>query len=70
MIFNNVFILRSFGEITYSGKITVDEAEKDQNNLWKNVMEFNEKWRPRTKKGKNKKEILMQVYMLFMKGEN
>ena len=33
MIFNNVFILRSFGEITYSGKITVDEAEKDQNNL-------------------------------------
>ena len=33
MIFNNFFILRSFGEITYSGKIAVDEAEKDQNNL-------------------------------------
>ena len=32
------------------------------------MVEFNYKFRP--KKDKNKKEILMKVYMLFMKVEN
>ena len=44
------------------------EAEEDQSNLLKNILEFNNK--STKKKGKDKKEILMKVHMLFMKVEN
>ena len=36
----------------------------------KNMVEYNNKSRPKTKEGKNKKEILMRVHMLFKKVEN
>ena len=62
--------MRSFGESIYPGKITTDEAEEDQSNLLKNIVEFNKKSRPRTKEYGDKKEILMKVHMLFMKDEN
>ena len=42
----------------------------DQSNLLKNISEFNNKSRPRIKEGKDKKEILMKVHMLFMKVKN
>ena len=48
----------------------MDEAEMDQNNLLKNIVKLNNKSRPRLKKDKGKKEILMKMYMLFMKVEN
>ena len=35
--------IRSFGESIYAGKITRDDAEEDQSNLFKNIVEFNEK---------------------------
>ena len=50
--------IRSFGESIYACKITTDEAEKDQSNLLKNIIELNEKSRPRTKEGKDRKENL------------
>ena len=34
------------------------------------MAEYNNKSRPKTKEGKNKKEILMRVHMLFKKVEN
>ena len=34
------------------------------------MVEYNNKSRPKTKEGKNKKEILMRVHMLFKKVEN
>ena len=46
--------IRSFGESTYAGKITADEAEKDRSNLLKNILEFNEKFRPEQNKAKIK----------------
>ena len=62
--------IRSFGESIYTGKINIDEAEMDQNNLLKSFVEFNNNSKPRTIEGTDKKEILMKVHMLFMKAEN
>ena len=48
-------------------RLKIVEAEKDQSTLLKNIVEFNNKSRPRTKEGKDKKETLMKVHILFMK---
>ena len=48
-------MIRSFGESVYTGKINIDKAEMDQSNLLKTLVEFNEKSRPRTTEGKDKK---------------
>ena len=60
----------SFGESIYCGKETIDDTEEDQSNLLKNIVELNEKSRPRIKESIDKKEILMKLHMIFMKGEN
>ena len=41
-----------------------------QSNLLKNVVEFNDKSRPRSKEGRIKKETLMIKHMLFKSVEN
>ena len=46
--------IRSFGESIYTSKFTLDEAEEDQSNLFKNMVEFNMKSRPKHRKGKEK----------------
>ena len=51
-------IIRSFVEIICTGKINIDETEMDQSNLLKNLVEFNNKSRPRTTEGKDKKGYL------------
>ena len=48
-------------ESIYTGKIAIDKAEKDQNNLLEKMVEFNDKSRPKSKDGKGKKEILFIV---------
>ena len=35
--------IRSFGDNIYTGKFNIDEAEIDQSNLVKNIVEFNNK---------------------------
>ena len=47
--------IRSFGESIYTGKTNIDEAEMDQSNLLKNLIEFNDRSRPRTTEGKDKR---------------
>ena len=42
----------------------------DLSNLLKTLVEFNNKSRPRRIGGKDKKDKLMKVHMLFMKVEN
>ena len=44
-----------------SGKININEVEIDETNLLKTWKEFSEKTRPRTKRGKDKKEILLKL---------
>ena len=47
----------SFGESIYSGKIRIDEAENDQTNLLENIVNFDSKYRPRSKEDKVKKNF-------------
>ena len=47
--FQQLKTIRSFGESIVSGKITVGEADEDQSNLLESRMEFNNKYRARTK---------------------
>ena len=47
--------IRSFGDIVYTGKISMDEVEMDQSNLLENMVKFNNKSRPRSKENKDKK---------------
>ena len=42
-------------------KLKIDEAEMDQSNLFENVVEFNEKSRPREKEDKEKKKYFWSV---------
>ena len=37
-------------------KTNIIDAEENKSNMLKNVLEFNEKSRPRSKEGKNKKQ--------------
>ena len=46
---------RSFGDIIYTGKINIDEAEMDESNLFKNLVKFNNKYRPKNTESKLKK---------------
>ena len=50
--------LHLFCEIIYTCKASIVEAEEDQSNLLKNIIEFNNKSRPRTIEGKANKRYL------------
>ena len=57
--------IRSLSDNIYTGKINIDEAEMDQNNLLKNAVEFNNKSRTRTIEGKDRKrDTYESVYNL------
>ena len=62
--------ITSFGESCYTRKAETVEAEEDQSNLLKNIIEVNNKSGPRIKEGKDKKEILKKVHMIFIKVDN
>ena len=63
--------IRSFGESIYAGKSSTDEAEQYQSNLLENIIEFNEKSRPRTKEGKDKKRNTYEsAYVLYERRES
>ena len=51
-------------------RVNIVEAEKDQINVLNNKLEFNERSRKRLKEEKDKKEMLMKMYMFFMKVKN
>ena len=47
--------IKSFVDSIYTGKINIEEAELDQSNLLENMVKFNNKSKPKTKEGKDKK---------------
>ena len=58
--------IRSFGDSIYTRKANIVEAEADQNNPLKNIVEFTDKSRPRSKEGKDKKRgIYESAYALY-----
>ena len=48
--------IRSFGDSIYNDKINIKEVKKKQNNLFENIVNFNNKGRPKSKKDKGKKQ--------------
>ena len=58
--FNAFKTIRSLGENIYSGKITINEANQEQANLWEYILNFNDKARPKNKDDKRNK-IFMRV---------
>ena len=69
MIFQQYETIRSLCESIYILKASIVEVKEDESNLFENLVELNNKCRPKNKECKDKKEILMKVYMLFMKIE-
>ena len=58
--------IRSFGDSIYIGKISIDEADMDQTNLLVNIVDFNNKSRPRSREDKDKKRnIINSVNALY-----
>ena len=45
--FQQFEMIRSFGDNIYTGQISIDEAEMDQSNLLENMVQFNNKTRPK-----------------------
>ena len=56
MSFSAIWNNKTFGESIYTCKASIVEAEEDQSNLLKNLVEFNTKYK--SKEGKDKKVIL------------
>ena len=55
------FVQYPEGDSIFNGKITISEADKQQSDLLKAILQFNDKVRPRSKADKDKKQILMKV---------
>ena len=54
--FHQLETIRFFGDNISTGKISIDRAEMDQNNLLENMIEFNDKTRPKKKKKKKNED--------------
>ena len=66
--FQQYHTITSFENNIHTGKINIDEAEMDQNNLLKNGKEFSEKSKARTKDGKDKKRNTFENVNAFYEG--
>ena len=54
--FQQFQMIRSFGDSILNGKVTISEADKNQSNLFENVLEFNTKVIQDLKQIKRKKQ--------------
>ena len=53
--FQRTETIRSFGDIISNGKVTLGKADKKENNLLRNILEFNTRVRPKSKGDEKKK---------------
>ena len=51
--------IKSFGDCIYNGKINLKEAEKKQKNLFENIVNFDNKSRPRKDNDENKIPLII-----------
>ena len=63
-------IIRSLGESINTRKASLVEFEEDQINLLKNLVEFNNKSRPKSKEGKDKKRDTYESAYALYKGRH
>ena len=59
--------IRTFGEDIYDGKITLEEADKDQSDLVDNINIFIEKTKPKIDKKEQEKKLLKKASRIFLK---
>ena len=57
--------LQQFQHSIYTGKSNIDETEIDQSNLLENVVEFNNKSKPKAKERKTEKHAFKSVNALY-----
>ena len=67
--FQKYEVITSFGEIVYTDKINIGEAEIDKINLLNNLAEFNEKSRPRATEGKDKERNTLESANALYEGQ-
>ena len=60
--------IRSFGDSIYTCKANIVKAEEDQSNMLKHIVEFNDKPRPRSIEGNNKKRDTYQSACALYEG--
>ena len=60
--------VRSFGERIYVSKISIHKVEMDQTNLLEYTVKFNNKSRPKTREGKDKKQNTIDSVSALYKG--
>ena len=60
--------IRTFGEDTYNGKVTLEEANKSQANLAEEIKKFNNKTKPKKKENKEEKDIVNKNLYNFYNG--
>ena len=66
MILENFKKIRTFGKDIHEGKITLEEADKDQSDLLNEIKNFSDKTRPKNYKKKQEKEIVHDnLYKFF-----
>ena len=65
-----LYYLISFGENIYSGKITINEANKEQADLLEYIFNFNNKARPKNNDDKKNKINVFNTSKIFMRVEN
>ena len=59
--------IRTFGEDIYNGKITLEEADKDQSDLADNINKFIKETRPKKYDKKQEKKIVTKTCIIFSK---
>ena len=62
--------IRSLGENIYGGKITVDEADEEQSDLIEDILNFNNKARPKNRDDKKSKKMFLILQKIFIMAEN
>ena len=61
--------IRTFREDIYEGKITLEEADKDQSDLFNEIKNVSEKMRPKSYKKNRKKKLLVIICINFLAQE-
>ena len=66
--YNNFQAIKTFGQDIYKGKITTEEADKHQTDLFVEIMNFRKNTKPRGQEKKREKEIVLENLYNFFEG--
>ena len=61
--------MRTFGRDIHEGKITLNEADKDESNLLNSIKDFRDKTRPQNYEKKQEKKLFLKTCINFLMQE-